>query len=74
MSVCLVLAVYTLLLHYKLSSAVRKQPSLAIKSEGLPFTRFALFQEDKQGFTVTEATVSNEDDQVRRVATTTPPG
>lgn len=61
LSVCLVLAGYTLLLHHKLSFAVW----FAVTAHNTPnssvFPSFTMFQEDKRGFTVTHLTVSHDD-------------
>lgn len=63
LSVCLVLAGYTLLLHHKLSFAVGSLPCRHNLQEAqqLDCSTCAILQEDKQGFTVTEMTVSNDD-------------
>ena len=62
LSVCLVLAGYTVLLHHKLSFAVHLlQKWLTASAAASVSTTYALLQEDKQGFTVTEVTVSNDD-------------
>ena len=66
LSVCLVLAGYTLLLHHKLSSVVSiAHDSLRTRQNMYADTVWRM-QEDKQGFSVTEAVVS-QDDQVRYV-------
>ena len=63
-AVCLVLGCYTLLLHHKLSFAVRRFACNTIACPQQLIERGCCFQEDKHGFSVTEA-IASHDDQVK---------